>query len=78
MSTVSRVHSPCSRQAVLVGALLERGSLSVAEAERLLPDVARRTVQRDLKRLSGVGLVTQVGRGATDPNRAYRLRPPKR
>ena len=50
----------------------------MAEAERLLPDVARRTVQRDLKRLSGVGLVTQVGRGATDPNRAYRLRPPKR
>lgn len=65
------------RQAVLVGALLETGSLSVAEAERLLPDVARRTVQRDLKRLSEVGLVTQVGRGATDPNRAYRWSPPR-
>jgi Fic family protein len=65
------------RQTVLVGALLERGSLSLAEAERLLPDVARRTVQRDLKRLAEVGLVTEVGRGSTDPNRSYRWSPPK-
>ena len=65
------------RQTILVGALLERGSLTVAEAEQLLGDVARRTVQRDLKRLVEVGLVTQVGRGETDPNRGYRWSPPK-
>jgi Fic family protein len=64
------------RQALLVGALQERGSLSVADAEQLLADVARRTVQRDLKRLAEVGLVTEVGRGGTDPNRAYRWSPP--
>ena len=65
------------RQMILVGALLERGSLTVAEAAQLLPDVARRTVQRDLKRLAEVGLVTEVGHGATDPNRAYRWSPPR-
>jgi Fic family protein len=65
------------RQALLVGALQERGSLSVADAEQLLADVARRTVQRDLKRLAEVGLVTEVGRGGTDPNRAYRWSPPR-
>ncbi len=65
------------RQTILVGALLERGSLTLAEAEHLLPDVARRTVQRDLKRLAELGLVTESGRGPTDPNRAYRWSPPK-
>jgi Fic family protein len=48
----------------------------MADAEHVLPDVARRTVQRDLKRLVELGLVAEIGRGATDPNRAYRwLRP---
>lgn len=65
-----------ARQTILVGALLERGSLTLAEAEQLLPDVARRTVQRDLKRLAELGLVREVGRGPTDPNRAYRWSQP--
>lgn len=65
------------RQTLLVGELLERGSLTLAEAERLLPGVARRMVQRDLERLAELGLVSEVGRGPTDPNRAYRWNPPK-
>lgn len=65
------------RQTILVNALLERGSLTLAEAELLLPEVARRTVQRDLKRLAELGLVSEVGRGPTDPNRAYRWSTPK-
>ncbi|MEI8254120.1 MAG: hypothetical protein WCJ30_00440 [Deltaproteobacteria bacterium] len=60
-----------ARQTILVGALLERGSLTLADAERLLPDVARRTVQRDLKRLTELGLVTEVGREAR-PTRTAR------
>lgn len=65
------------RQTILVNVLLERGSLTLAEAEVLLPEVARRTVQRDLKRLAELSLVSEVGRGPTDPNRAYRWSPPK-
>ncbi len=65
------------RQGILVAALLEGGSLTLAEAEKLLSNVARRTVQRDLKRLADLGLVSEVGRGATDPNRSYRWSSPK-
>jgi Fic family protein len=59
------------RQSLLVEALLERGSLTLAEACRLLPDVARRTVQRDLKRLAELSLVAELGLAPTDPNRSY-------
>lgn len=65
------------RQTILVNALLERGSLTLAEAEFLLPEVGRRTVQRDLKRLAELGLASEVGRGPTDPNRSYRWSPRK-
>jgi Fic family protein len=60
------------RQASLVAAFLERTSLSLADCERLMPDVARRTLQRDLKRLIEVGLVAEIGQGPTDPTRQYR------
>ncbi|MCL2724947.1 MAG: Fic family protein [Polyangiaceae bacterium] len=61
-----------ARQTILVGVLLERGSLTLADAEHLLPDVTRRTLQRDLKQLVNVGLVIELGRGRTDPMRSYR------
>jgi Fic family protein len=60
------------RQATLVSAFLERTRLTLADCERLFPDVARRTLQRDLKRLVEVGLVAEVGQGPTDPTRHYR------
>lgn len=56
----------------VVSALLERATLTLAETEQLLPDTARRTIQRDLKHLTEHGLVTEAGKGPTDPNRAYR------
>jgi Fic family protein len=61
-----------SRQASLVAAFLERTSLSLAECEKTLPNVARRTVQRDLKHLVDAGLIGEVGQGPTDPTRHYR------
>lgn len=60
------------RQATLVAAFLERLRLSLADCEKLLPDVARRTVQRDLKALVVAGLVAEIGKGPTDPTRHYR------
>ncbi len=65
---------PNPRQASLVAAFLERTSLSLADCERLMPDVAHRTLQRDLKRLIEVGLVAEIGQGPTDPKRQYRWR----
>jgi Fic family protein len=61
-----------ARQASLVVAFLERGDLSVADCEKVLPDVARRTVQRDLKHLVDAALIGEVGQGPTDPTRRYR------
>lgn len=64
-----------SRQATLVAAFLAHTTLTLADCERLLPDVARRTLQRDLKHLIEQGLLADIGRGPTDPNRTYRWQP---
>ncbi len=61
-----------ARQAMLVAAFLARAEMSLADCEQLLPDVARRTVQRDLRDLVTSGLVAEVGHGPTDPARRYR------
>ncbi|MDQ3031519.1 MAG: hypothetical protein M3Y87_03815 [Myxococcota bacterium] len=60
-----------ARQAALVAAFLAQAKLSLADCEKLLPDVARRTLQRDLKRLVEAGLLAEIG-GPTDPTRHYR------
>jgi Fic family protein len=61
-----------ARQARLVAAFIERGRLALADCEAILPDVARRTIQRDLKALAAARLVREVGKGPTDPTRYYR------
>jgi Fic family protein len=60
-----------ARQASLVAAFMERATLSLADCEKLLADVTRRTIQRDLKHLVDAGLVREVGAGPTDPTRRY-------
>ncbi len=60
------------RQAELLTALRERGRLTLADCENLFPDVARRTIQRDLKGLVDGQLVAEMGHGPTDPTRHYR------
>jgi DeoR/GlpR family transcriptional regulator of sugar metabolism len=50
---------------------MERATLSLSDCEKLLADVTRRTIQRDLKHLVDAGLVREVGAGSTDPARHY-------
>jgi Fic family protein len=69
---IARAKKLNSRQSGLVAAFLEGSNLSLADCEKLLPDVARRTIQRDLKVLVDAGLVGEVGQGPTDPTRHYR------
>ena len=59
------------RQVALVEAFIEQESLSLAVVEKILPDVARRTLQRDLKLLVERAMVKESGHGATDPTRRY-------
>jgi Fic family protein len=60
-----------ARQASLVAAFMERATLSLSDCEKLLADVTRRTIQRDLKHLVDAGLLREVGAGSTDPTRHY-------
>jgi DNA-binding HxlR family transcriptional regulator len=55
----------------MVEAFAEQKRLSLADCERLVPDVNRRTLQRDLKALLDLGLIREEGRGPTDPTRHY-------
>lgn len=55
----------------MIDAFIARKRLSLADCEGLLPDVARRTIQRDLKELIEKGLVREAGHGPTDPKRHY-------
>jgi Fic family protein len=61
-----------ARQASLVAVFLEQTKLSLADCQKLLPDVARRTLQRDLRRLVEARLIAEVSQGPTDPTRHYR------
>jgi Fic family protein len=64
-----------ARQSALLESMQEQGALSLSDAERLLPDVVRRTLQRDLRLLVERGIVQELGKGPTDPHRAYRFLP---
>jgi Fic family protein len=69
---VAREQGLSARQATLLAAFISSRRLSLADCEVLLPDVARRTVQRDLKAMVDKGLIAEVGHGPTDPTRHYR------
>jgi len=63
-------HGLSDRQAKAVQHILEHGSLTIQEFERLCPEVNRRTLQRDLKAMVNKGLL--VSEGATN-QLIYRL-----
>ena len=59
------------RQSKALGYVLDNGSLTIQEYEALLPEINRRTLQRDLRALVDRGLL--VAEGATN-KLVYRLR----
>lgn len=64
-------HGLSDRQAIAVEHILEHGSLTIQDFERLCPDVNRRTLQRDLKAMVNEGLL--LSEGATN-QLIYRLK----
>jgi Fic family protein len=54
-------HGLSDRQAKAVQHILESGSLTIQEFERLCPEVNRRTLQRDLKAMVNKGLLLSAG-----------------
>ena len=69
---VARTHKLNQRQSSLLRHLMLNDQLAIAGFEALLPDVNRRTLQRDLKVLVEKHLVAETGSGPTDKNRKYR------
>jgi Fic family protein len=66
-----REYGLTDRQSKALGHLLERGSLTIQEYERLCPEVSRRTLQRDLRELVEKGLVDERATSPTDPTKRY-------
>jgi len=58
-------------QAKAIGHILEHGSLSIQDFERLCPDVNRRSLQRDLKAM--VDMRLSIWEGATN-KLVYRMK----
>jgi Fic family protein len=54
-------HGLSDRQANAVGHILEHGSLTIQDFERLCPDVNRRSLQRDLRAMVDIGLLVPEG-----------------
>ncbi len=61
------------RQGKAIHFLLQCGTLTIQDYEQLCPDVNRRSLQRDLKKLIESGLLSEVAVGPTDPTRHYEL-----
>jgi len=59
------------RQVIALGYILENGSPTIKDFERLCPEVNRRSLQRDLKSMADKGLL--VSKGATD-NLDYQMK----
>jgi Fic family protein len=64
-------HGLSERQAKALGHILEHGSLTIQDFERLCPDVNRRSLQRDLKAMVAAGLL--ISEAATN-KLAYRMK----
>ena len=64
-------HRLSDRQAKALGHILEHGSLTIQDFERLCPEVNRRSLQRYLKSMADIGLL--VSEGATN-KLVYRMK----
>ncbi len=70
---VIQKHNLNDRQIKAVDYLLGNDKLTINEYEKLCPEVNRRTLQRDMKILLSKSIILEVGAGATDPTRKYKL-----
>lgn len=62
------------RQSSVLQSLMEIPGISISVLETMFPDINRRTLQRDLKKMIDLDLIQDSPGSSTDPNRQYRLR----
>ncbi|MBI2862136.1 MAG: Fic family protein [Chloroflexi bacterium] len=58
---VVKQHGLSERQAKALGHIMEHGSLTIQDFESLCPEVNRRSLQRDLKKMVNIGLLVSEG-----------------
>lgn len=71
---LTRQHDLNDRQVFVLQSLMDGMQIRISDVESRFPRVNRRTLQRDLKRLTDLALIEYSAASATDPNREYRLR----
>ena len=59
------------RQAKALSRIVEHGSLTIQDFERLCPDVNRRSLQRDIRAMIEQGIVEEEATSPTDPGKRY-------
>ncbi len=59
------------RQAKALGHIVEHGSLTIQDFERLCPDVNRRSLQRDIRAMIEQGILEEEATSPTDPGKRY-------
>ena len=59
------------RQAKALSRIVEHGSLTIQDFERLCPDTNRRSLQRDIRALIEQGIVEEEATSPTDPGKRY-------
>ncbi len=67
-------HRLSDRQAKALSHILENGSMTIQDFERLCPEVNRRSLQRDLKAVIEKGVVVEKATSPTDPTKRYVLK----
>ncbi len=59
------------RQAMALDHIVEHGSLTIRDFERLCPEVNRRSLQRDIRAMIEQGIVEEKATSPTDPGKKY-------
>ena len=73
LDIIAHEHQLNIRQAEALRYLSLHKTMNIQDFIRICRNVARRTLQRDLKDLLTKQLIVEVGRASTDPNRMYQL-----
>ncbi|MBN1654572.1 MAG: Fic family protein [Deltaproteobacteria bacterium] len=68
-------HGLSDRQSKALGYMIEHGSLTIQDYEKLCPELNRRSLQRDLKIMIEKGLLIEAATSSTDPTKRYRIKP---
>jgi len=67
-------HGLSDRQSKALGHMVDHGSLTIQDFEKLCPEVNRRSLQRDLKLMMDKGLLVEAATSSADPTKRYLIK----